>query len=297
MNSEVKEIRENWQGYLTSKYGTNHTLISYLRDLDDYLNFLSSYIDSDVYLKQILASDIKTLRSWLSSLKSQNYTSTTLARKLSSIKSFYKFLSSQKYDIDSSIFILKTPKKDKPLPKSLTQDQISQTLKDENLGKGWISKRNRAIILLFYAQGLRISEAMSITQEIVSSDSIRIIGKGSKERIIPWLDICKNAVKQYLNSLPFELKAGQEIFLGVRGGALNKSQVHRILINLRRELNLPEHLTPHAFRHSFATHLLEEGADLRVIQELLGHASLSTTQIYTKTSSSHLKKAHKEAFD
>lgn len=131
----------------------------------------------------------------------------------------------------------------------------------------------------------------------MNSSVIKIKGKGGKERIIPLLEIVKNAIEEYLAKLPYEIDETEAIFLGKNGKPLKRTYFNKILINIRRKLNLPEHLTPHAFRHSFATHLLENGADLRVIQELLGHVSISTTQCYTKTNIAHLKKAHQNAFD
>lgn len=296
MRIKIDLVKTQWQEYLKVKFNSEHTYSSYSNDLNDYLTFLSEYYGSNISLDDVIKADIKTIRSWLAKMKSKNYNSSSLARKLSSIKNFYKFLSRQEYNIDSSIFVIKSPKKDKPIPKSLTREEVSITI-DNDENSNWVSKRNKALLLLFYAQGLRISEAMSINIESLDYDYIKILGKGQKERIIPWLNVSKNAVKDYLNSVPYKISKNQNIFLGVRGGELNKSQVNKLLISLRRELNLPEYLTPHSFRHSFATHLLEEGADLRVIQELLGHVSLSTTQIYTKTTVAHLKKAHKEAFD
>lgn len=286
-----------WMSYLKKKYNSLNTDISYKKDIESYLGFLADYNGKEISKDEILLSDIRTLRSWLSSLKQKNFSNSSIARKLSSIRSFYRFLSKKNYKIDPSIFTLKTPKKPKPIPKSLTFSEIYEVLESMSAGNSWIDKRNKAILLLLYAQGLRISEAISIGKNSIFSEYIRITGKGGKERIVPWINIAKIAVKEYLESVPYTAEEGKQIFYGLRGGLLNKAQYNKILINLRRDLNLPEYLTPHAFRHSFATHLLESGSDLRIIQELLGHASLSTTQIYTKTNISHLKTAHKNAFD
>ncbi len=247
----------------------------------------------------LLSVNIRHIRSWLAYLKNLNLSSSSIARKLSSIRSFYKFLLRNNYNIDEDIFALKTPKKPKSIPKSMTNEQIDQilsALESRSLEK-WIIARDKAIILLAYCEGLRISEILLLTKEHVAQDYLRIKGKGMKERILPWLNSAKEATIEYLSLNPFDIKDNEPIFRGIRGAKIGRTQFNKILIDLRQSFNLPDHLTPHAFRHSFATALLENGADLRAIGELLGHTSLSTTQIYTKTSVAHLKLAHKKAFD
>lgn len=157
----------------------------------------------------------------------------------------------------------------------------------------WIEVRNKALLVLIYASGLRISEALSITKlHLQNLEFIKIMGKGSKERVIPWLTIARNLITEYLEKLPYELKDDEPIFRGKQGKKLQPPVFNRELIKLKRFYGLPEHLSAHSFRHSFASHLLENGADLRSIQELLGHKSLSTTQSYTKTSIKHLEMAY-----
>ncbi len=287
-----------WLKRLTIRSSSPHTLESYRNDISYYVAFLRDYDSEKTIEKAIFAADIRTIRSYLAKLKLENYKASSISRKLASIKNFYKFLLRKNYDIDQSIFSLKSPKKDKNIPKSLSHVQTFTAIEDEEiLGEEWVILRNRAIMLLLYGAGLRISEALSITKSHLNSDMLKIKGKGGKERIVPLLEIVKNGIEEYLAKLPYKIGMEDKIFLGVRGKPLKQTYFNKILINLRRKLNLPEHLTPHAFRHSFATHLLENGADLRVIQELLGHVSLSTTQMYTKTNISHLKKAHEKAFD
>ncbi len=295
---EANKLVQEWVKSLAIRSSSSHTVESYLNDLNYYIAFLREYDSEKTIENAILSADIRTIRSYLAKLKIENYKSTSIARKLASIKNFYKFLLRKNYEIDQSIFSLKSPKKAKNIPKSLNQEQTFSAIDDECEGdEEWIVLRNKAIMMLLYGCGLRISEALSITKSHLNSSIIKIKGKGGKERIIPLLEIVKNAIEEYLAKLPYDISETETIFLGTRGKPLKQTYFNKILINLRRKLNLPEHLTPHAFRHSFATHLLENGADLRVIQELLGHVSLSTTQCYTKTNIAHLKKAHQNAFD
>lgn len=297
MEIKLPNIALDWLESIKVRYSSDHTYISYRNDIVSFIEFLTSYNSEIPVQDAIIGSDIRTLRSYLASLKGKNYSASSIARKLAAIKNFYKFLIRKKYNIDQSIFALKSPKKPKSLPKSLTKEQTMISIEEIGDDEHWVELRNKAILLLLYGSGLRISEAFSITKDHLNSEVIRIKGKGDKERIVPWLEITKKAVQDYLDNVPYILENNQPIFFGKRGKTLIKSEVGRILVNLRRRLNLPEHVTPHAFRHSFATHLLENGADLRVIQELLGHSSLSTTQVYTKTNIHHLKKAHSNAFE
>ena len=291
-------IISGWFASIQLRSQSAHTLESYQNDINYFAQFLSNY-DSDKTIEDaILEVDIRTVRSYLAKLKQEDYQPSSISRKLATIKNFYRFLLRKNYKIDQSIFALRSPKKAKTIPKALNQEQTNSAI--ENSGyeeEEWIARRNKAIILLLYGTGLRISEALSVTKEHMNSDSLRIKGKGGKERMVPWLEPVKIAIEEYLKFVPYMIDENMPIFLGLRGKKLKQTYFNKILMNMRRRLNLPEHLTPHAFRHSFATHLLENGADLRVIQELLGHVSLSTTQIYTKTNIAHLKKAHQNAFD
>ncbi len=297
--NKLKSIALEWLDSIKHIYQSEHTYISYKNDIDSFLSFLDEYNGGQTDIDTIISVDIRCLRSYLASLKSKDYASSSIARKLATIKNFYKFLIRKKHNIDHSIFAIRSPKKLRTIPKALTLEQTSISIDSSSseIDENWVVLRNKAIIILIYSAGLRISEALSITKNHLISDVIRIKGKGNKERIVPWLDISKNAIKEYLDELPYNLNQDEPIFLGKRGKVLKQNYFNTILIKMRRTYNLPEHITPHAFRHSFATHMLENGADLRVIQDLLGHASLSTTQIYTKTNIAHLKKAHKNAFD
>jgi integrase/recombinase XerC len=189
------------------------------------------------------------------------------------------------------VLITKAPKFQKKLPRALSKEaakEISQSI-DLTDNEPWVIARDTAVILLLYGCGLRISEALSLKySEMPLADTLRIQGKGDKFRIIPILEIARKAVENYLNTLPFTLNGNDNIFRGVRGGNLNPRSIQLVMKLIREKLGIASNATPHSLRHSFATHLLTSGADLRSIQELLGHSSLSTTQIYTSVDSSRL---------
>ncbi|MDG1436218.1 MAG: tyrosine recombinase XerC [Rickettsiaceae bacterium] len=303
--SEITQIINQWQAYLGEQRNySNHTLQSYLGDLNHFLNFINQYLSQTASIQNIASVDTRLIRSWLSDRHTNNYGPASNARGLSSIKSFYKFLE-KTHDIHChAVFIAHSPKKPKTLPKALSQEETQISLNNiEMLGdEEWIHLRNKALLTLIYASGMRISEALSITKNhLKNTEFIKITGKGNKERLIPWIGAVRLLVQKYIDKLPYSLEDNDPIFLGKRGAPLQRAVFNRELIYLRRTLGLPEHLSSHAFRHSFATHLLENGANLRSIQDLLGHQSLSTTQTYTKINQTHLQsvynKAHPEAID
>jgi integrase/recombinase XerC len=298
-DSEITQIIANWQEYLGGQRNySQHTLDSYLNDLNNYLSFISKYYENTASLKQLESVDIRFLRSWLAARHKDNFSPVSTARALSSIKNFYRYLE-KKFDITChSVFIVRSPKKPKSLPKALTQAETKISLENiELLGtEKWIHFRNKALLTLIYASGLRISEALSITKEHLNNpEFIKILGKGNKERLIPWIPESKELIEQYIKLLPYSVETNAPIFRGKRGGVLQRAVFNKELINLKRSLGLPKHLSSHAFRHSFATHLLENGADLRSIQDLLGHQSLSTTQRYTKINQTHLESVYDKA--
>lgn len=298
-DQEMTRIINNWQDYLSCQRNySQNTLDSYLNDLNHYLSFLSGYYSTQISIDQIKSVDIRCARSWLSSRTQDNFNLASTARALSSVKNFYKYLE-KKFDITChAIFTVRSPKKPKNLPKALTKSETEISLDNiEMLGdEEWIHYRNKALLTLIYASGLRISEALSITQKhLENTEFIKIVGKGGKERLIPWITESKLLVKKYFKLMPYHIEIDEPIFRGKRGKPLQRSVFNKELMNLRRMLGLPEHLSSHAFRHSFATHLLENGADLRSIQDLLGHKSLSTTQRYTKINHSHLESVYEKA--
>lgn len=296
LDTQTQELIIKWQKYLSlQKNYSNHTMISYNNDLKHFLEFMNYYNSDIVTMDYIKAADIRLMRSWLAKRKCNNFVTSSIARGLSAIKNFYKFLEKTVELHNHVVFSIKSPKKSKLLPKALSEEEVNISLNhiEEYGNSQWIEIRNKALLVLIYASGLRISEALSITKlHLQNLEFIKIMGKGSKERVIPWLAIARNLITEYLEKLPYELKDDEPIFRGKQGKKLQPPVFNRELIKLKRFYGLPEHLSAHSFRHSFASHLLENGADLRSIQELLGHKSLSTTQSYTTTSIKHLETAY-----
>ncbi|WP_341788741.1 tyrosine recombinase XerC [Rickettsia endosymbiont of Lasioglossum villosulum] len=296
LDTQTQELIIKWQKYLSlQKNYSNHTMISYNNDLKHFLEFMNYYNSDIVTMDYIRAADIRLMRSWLAKRKCDNFVTSSIARGLSAIKNFYKFLEKTAELHNHVVFSIKSPKKSKLLPKALSEEEVNISLDhiEEYGNSQWIEIRNKALLVLIYASGLRISEALSITKlHLQNLEFIKIMGKGGKERVIPWLAIARNLITEYLEKLPYELKDDEPIFRGKQGKKLQPPVFNRELIKLKRFYGLPERLSAHSFRHSFASHLLENGADLRSIQELLGHKSLSTTQSYTKTSIKHLETAY-----
>ena len=294
---DIPHIVEEWLRYLKIERGySEHTVTSYQHDLEDFLLFIQDYNGQEASMVHLLEVDLRLIRSWLAKRKNQNYSSGSNARTLSGIKNFYRFLNYAYNKTNDAIFVAKGPKKAKPLPKALSiaDTMYSITTIDSLASEPWVALRDQGLLLLIYASGMRISEALSISRQNLFEDAIRIMGKGGKERMIPWVPASKELIHKYLEIVPYDVSSGP-IFLGERGKKLQPAVFARRLILLRRAIGLPEYMTPHAFRHSFATHLLESGADLRSIQELLGHKNLSTTQRYTKINLKHLSDAYTKA--
>jgi len=298
ITADVQEVVTDWQEWLRHvRRGSEHTIISYANDLNHFCQFLSEHLGGRVRMKHLEKVETKDIRAWLAS-RHHDYEASSTARALSTVKSFYRYLEKQRKFSNSAVFHTRGPKLKKALPKALAVDQAQQAL--ETIGTqhedDWVNKRDLALLVLIYACGLRISEALSLTyHDIPAGDSLSVTGKGNKQRIVPVLPIVKEAIAEYVSACPYPFTAKAPLFLGKRGKALDPAIFQLQLRKLRAALNLPESTTPHAFRHSFATHLLSAGGDLRSIQELLGHASLSTTQRYTHVDKTRLMNAYKNA--
>lgn len=278
-----------------------HTHLAYHQDLSEFLHFLHRYLgEGELTLAQLAVIDQRTLRSWLAGRQQAGFTSSSTARAIASIRNFYRYLSREKAIENTAVLNLRGPKLKKPLPKALNQQDSLSAINSigELSDEPWIAKRDWALLSLIYGAGLRISEALSLTVKDIKSSftSIRIKGKGNKEREVPLLPEVKKALESYIGICPY-LKGGGDtlLFIGARGGALQSAVFRKQIRVLRAQLGLPDSVTPHAFRHSFATHLLAGGGDLRSIQELLGHESLSTTQRYTQVDTARLLSVYKDA--
>lgn len=297
---EVLEIIKRWQGWLKNERRySEHTLDAYFRDLSDFFIYLNQRLEHLPNLSDISQIDIRGFRGYISARASRHLDKTTLARNISGLKNFYRWLDDNDIIKNSAISIVSSPKLPKSLPKALDiEDTFNVIESTKEFSKDlWQGLRDTAVFTLLYGCGLRISEALSLNIGDINphNDFVRIRGKGNKERIVPLLPIIINAVDDYLAKCPYKMRVGEPLFLGARGERLSPRIIQRQLQKIRIYLGLPESLTPHALRHSFATHLLAEGTDLRSIQELLGHSSLTTTQRYTDVQIDTLTKEYNKA--
>lgn len=295
---QMQEIIHRWLKWLfeTRRYSA-HTLDAYSRDLSEFTEFASSQKGEDLSLDDFQHFSVRTFRSYLSHRAHLNINKSSLARELSALKNFYKWLNKNNYTANTNLSILSSPKRTKALPRALEIDDAFSLLEETpNFSKKrWLGLRDVAVFALLYGCGLRISEALSLNLGDISQENyLRIKGKGNKERIVPLLPIITEYIENYLHECPYKMRQGEPLFLGSRGERLLPRIVQRQMQKIRAYMNLPDSITPHALRHSFATHLLANGTDLRSIQELLGHASLSTTQRYTDVSIEKIKNEYKK---
>ena len=278
----------DWLEYLSGqKNYSAKTVESYQTDLKYFLKFIEDYYEEDASIRLLEKLEVRDFRSWIASRNEHSQTSN--ARAISSIRSFYKFLEKKKILKNDAIKAIKISSRGKKLPKSLTYEQaVSIILEMET--ESWVELRDKAVLLILYGCGLRISEALSLNQEDIGNTLV-IRGKGNKERIVPMLKEVQEAILAYTESCPY---SGEILFFGERGARLRPEIIQKKIREMRITHNLPDHATPHSLRHTFATHLLSEGADLRSIQELLGHESLATTEKYTHIDSKRLSDGYKK---
>ena len=290
------EWQHSWMRWLRDerRYPEN-TCLAYERDLDDYGCFLHAHD------QEAMPPSRAVFRHYLSELQKRDLARTTIARRISTLRSYYRFgLRHHGADI-ADLSWMKAPKLHAPLPKAITAAQTNEMLKAllQANTDPWQKQRDYAVLLLLYGAGLRLSEALSLcARDLPLGAWLRLTGKGGKVREVPLLPLIGNAVQSYLEQSPFGMPSDKEpdrpIFLSSRGNALGPRAVQRRIEALRHAANLPPHTTPHALRHAFATSLLSGGGDLRAIQQLLGHASLSTTQRYTKIDIQRLSEVHQQ---
>ncbi len=290
----IKEWKKNNE-YFSSL--SHSSIRSYSRDLKFFLSFIENYESNQISLSILERLKLRDIRAWLAHEVKLGTSSITLRRYISSIKLFYKWLNEKKLINNQTVFNIKLPKKEKKLPRPIEKNYILDifSLISKNNKLPWIAARNAGVISLLYGCGLRISEALSIKwKDYPLKDSLIIKGKGEKQRVIPIIPFVEECIKKYADLFPFEKNKNEFLFLGVRGKKLNARIIQQEILCCRKQLGLPETTTPHALRHSFATHLLSAGGDLRTIQELLGHSSLSSTQIYTNVDPKRLIEVYKE---
>jgi integrase/recombinase XerC len=269
-----------------------NTLDAYERDTRQFLQFLSAHVGGAVKIDDIKALRPADLRGFLAHRRKEGAGARSLGRHLAGLRSFLRHLERKGLVNAAGASAIRSPKQPKSLPKPLSGRQaLAVVAVDTQMNEEpWIAARDAAVLSLLYGCGLRISEALGLTPDVFEGrpTSLRITGKGGKTRLVPLLPVVMEAVETYYGLCPYHLEPGAPLFRGARGGPLQPAIIQREMQKLRSALGLPDTATPHALRHSFATHLLGSGGDLRTIQELLGHASLSTTQIYTGVDSARL---------
>ncbi len=286
--------RLNWLDFLGSERRlAKKTLEAYERDLRQFLLFLTDYLAEPPSIAHFAHLKPADLRGFLATRRKGGAGARTIGRGLAGIRSFVRFLEKGGHASSAGISAVLSPRQPKTLPRPIDAIQaVKMTRPGEQQDETeWIAARDAAILSLLYGCGLRISEALSLVPEDFpgnQTSSIRVKGKGGKTRIVPLLPVICRAIEFYLKLCPHYLDSKLPMFRGKKGGTLQPAVLQRAVRKLRGALNLPDSATPHALRHSFATHLLKGGGDLRTIQELLGHASLSTTQVYTAVDSDHL---------
>ncbi len=302
----VIAVIDDWRAWLAHERRiSDHTLDGYGRDLRKFLQFITGHLGYPPGLRDLEALKPRDFRGYLASRHAEGLARSSTARAMSTLRNFFRFMEQRGVVENAAIGAIKTPKVPHSVPKALTMEDALTAV--ETVGdladESWIGKRDTAVMLLLYGCGLRIGEALGLNlgqapgrdDNPDSPDSIVVTGKGDKQRLVPVLPVVADAIGDYVEACPFDLAPDGPLFVGKRGKRLQARVIQRQMGILRVRLGLPETATPHALRHSFATHLLAGGGDLRTIQELLGHASLSTTQRYTDVDAGRLKAVYDDA--
>lgn len=288
-----------WLTYLSAlDDASKATLEAYQSDLLGFFGFLTGYFGEPASPNRLKVLTITEMRAWMASERARGLSARSLARKLSAVKSFYHWWSEHDDFEATAVLATRSPRFQRKLPRPLDEESAKAVMETIELQarQSWAAARDVAVVTLLYGCGLRISEALNLKgRDAPLPQTLRILGKGGKERLVPVLPAAQSAVATYVRLCPHDLTPDGFLFRGVRGGKLSGVTVQRAMQNTRMQLGLPSTATPHALRHSFATHLLNRGGDLRCIQELLGHASLATTEAYTSVDASRLMEVYGKA--
>ena len=286
---------ENWKNWLRHERKVSaHTFEAYERDVESFLFFTSLHLGKSLTLRDLEDLKAADFRAYLADRRNDGLGATSLARVLSSVRSFFRKLEKDAILHNPTLKTVRSPKRPERLPRPLSTADSKKLIQSLDADQNWMTARDLAVITLLYGAGLRISEALNLNlEDRPNGDAITILGKGNKERLVPILPVIRKAITSYLEICPHALLPGDPLFVGKQGRRLNARNIQLTLQKFRRSLGLPESATPHALRHSFATHLLGAGGDLRTIQELLGHASLSSTQRYTDLDTQKLLNVYK----
>jgi len=290
----AQDILETWRAHLAdNRRRSPHTVRAYVAAAERLLAALGC---SD--WAGVAAVEAHDLRAHLAARRAEGLGNASVARELSALKAFIAFARTQAGDPDPCAPRLRGPRIKKGLPRPVTPDEAANLAEHvgDLAGEDWIGARDRAVLLLLYGSGLRIAEALSLSGRATPlGEVLAVTGKGGKQRMVPVLPVTRAAVAEYVRLCPWPLVPAEPLFRGAKGGPLSPGMVQRAMAQARRALGLPDTATPHALRHSFATHLLGAGADLRSLQELLGHASLGSTQIYTRVDAASLLATYRDA--
>jgi integrase/recombinase XerC len=290
---------DSWRQWLAGERRSSpHTLDGYGRDLSAFLAFLNDHRGEQPHLAMLAELNESDIRAFLARRLDDGLARSSLARTMSTLRGFFRFLDRHGLVHNPTVNAVKTPRPPKSVPKPLAADEALETLSTagEMYDEPWLAARDVALFTLLYGCGLRLGEALGLSvREVPKGDAVTITGKGRKQRVVPVLPVVRDAIADYVRLCPYAPTGEDPLFVGARGGRLNPGVVQRQMRRLRSVLGLPDTATPHALRHSFATHLLAGGGDLRTIQELLGHSSLSTTQRYTEVDAARLSKVYDTA--
>lgn len=290
---DTRRTAEAWLIHLAHERGAAvNTLCAYERDLRQFLLWFAGELGRAPALTDLAWLDAKRFRAFMAARRRAGVVGRSLARTMSALRSFFRWLEEREIASNRGLLQVAMPKVPHGIPKPLTIEKAAAVMEAGGEAElDWVAARDVAVLLLLYGSGLRISEALALKRKDAPFDGrdvLRIVGKGGKERLAPVLPVAQAAIARYVKLCPYPLGADGLLFLGAKGGPLSPRILQLLMQRMREALGLPETATPHALRHSFATHLLSAGADLRQIQELLGHASLSTTQVYTEVDRARL---------
>ena len=294
-----RDALERWLAELSAVGGrAEKTVSAYRADVLGFLGFLQSYKDASQGVVALGGLTTRDMRAWMAHERGRGVSARSLARALSAVKNFVGWVAEREAFDPTAVLMVRTPRFQTKLPRPLEQDAARAMIGnvESQSNTDWVARRDTAVVTLLYGCGLRISEALGLKgQDLPMGDTVRILGKGGKERLVPVIPAARCAVDAYVKACPYQIDINTPVFRGVRGGSLNPRLIQKAMESARAQLGLPATATPHAMRHSFATHLLNAGGDLRTIQELLGHASLSTTQNYTAVDTARLMEVYEGA--
>ncbi|CAO4834164.1 MAG: Tyrosine recombinase XerC [Holosporales bacterium] len=277
-------------------YTSPHTKRAYITDIEEFLAFESQYHGRLCDMDLLINLGIKDVRAWLMA-RQKTHSIRSTVRAFSAVKSFFSYLAKNNFIKTSPFFVMRPPRLKKLLPKALSIEQTFDILDniDSNAKYPWVGYRDKALFMLIYSVGLRIQEALDLNQNILKAPSLLVQGKGNKTRYVPLLDSVKDQLSLYLKHCPHKLDDAAPLFYGVKGMRLTQGVAQKTMRCYKQFSRLPDHATPHALRHSCATHLIDQTDDIRTVSELLGHASLSTTQIYTHICQEKLRDTYQMA--